>query len=90
MEPKSASGAPWEGEISLGNSPGAPPEVHHDFFRLRRPPGAIREPTGRAKLGSHVAVFVFSASGRLRGSDFGAILARFLSVVWSVFEAILK
>ena len=32
MEPKSASGAPWEGEISLGNSPGAPPEVHHEFF----------------------------------------------------------
>ena len=86
MEPKSASGAPWEGEISLGNSPGAPPEVHHEFFfRLRRPPGAIWEPPGRAKKGFHVALLVFSASGRLRGAileqfwlDFGAFFGAFL------------
>ena len=74
MEPKSASGAPWEGEISLGNSPGAPPEVHLEFFF-----------GSGAKKGFHVALLVFSASGRLRGAilepfwlDFGAFFGAFL------------
>ena len=84
MEPKSASGAPWEGEISLGNSPGGPRKFPM-IFRPRRPPGAILEASGKAKKGFHVAVFVFFASGRLRGAilesfwlDFGSILEGFL------------
>ena len=59
--------------------PEAPRKLTMNFFRLRRPPGAIWEPPGRPKKGFHVALLVFSASGRLRGAilepfwlDFGA------------------
>ena len=86
MEPKSASGAPWEGEISLGNSPGAPPEVHHEFFfgsgGLR---GRFGSPPGGQKKDFMLRSLFFSASGRLRGAilepfwlDLGSILERFL------------
>ena len=61
-----------------------------NFFRLRRPPGAIWEPPGRAKKGFHVALLVFSASGRLRGAILEPCWLDFWSVVWNVFEAILK
>ena len=89
MEAKSPSGPPWEGEISLGNSPGASPEVHHEFFFGPGPPGAIREPTGRAKLGSHVAVFVFPPPGG-SGERFGVIFARVWLDFGAFFGTILK
>ena len=65
--------------------PEAPRKFTMSFFRPRRPPGAIWEPSGGAKLGSHVALLVFSASGSLRGAilepfwlDFGAFFGAFL------------
>ena len=89
MEPKSASGAPWEGEISLGNSPGAPPEVHHEFFSAPEASGsdlgALRE--GKIRISCCGPCFF-----RLReapGIDFGAILARLWFDFGAVFEAIL-
>ena len=37
MEAKALPGTPWEGEISLGNSSGGPPEDNNEFFSA---PGA--------------------------------------------------
>ena len=68
MEPKSASGAPWEGEISLGNSPGAPPEVHHEFFSAPEASGSDLGAPREGKKRISFALLVFSASGRLRGA----------------------
>ena len=76
MEPKSTPGPSWEGEISLGTPPGAPPEDHNDFFRLRRPPGAIWEPSGKVKKGFLLHSLFFRSRGA-PGSDFGAIVGRF-------------
>ena len=59
MEPKSASGAPWEGEISLGNSPGAPPEVHHEFFSAPEASGSDSGAPRDPQKGFHVAVLVY-------------------------------
>ena len=82
MEPKSASGAPWEGENSLGNFPGGSPEVHHEiFFRLRRPPGAIWEPPGTAKKDFMLRSLFFpppGGSGERFWSHLGSISERFL------------
>ncbi len=65
--------------------PEPPRKFTMNFFRLRRPPGAIWEPPGTPKKGFHVALLVFSASGRLRGAilepfwlDFGAFFGAFL------------
>ena len=86
MEAKSASGAPWEGEISLGNSPGAPPEVHHEFFSAPEASGSdLGAPPGGQNKDFMLRSLFFPP-----GSDFGAILARFLSVFGSLFEAIWK
>ena len=43
MEPKAAPGTPWEGEISLGNFSGGPPEDNNEFFFG---PGGLRERLG--------------------------------------------
>ena len=66
MEPKSASGAPWEGEISLGKSPGGPPELHHEFFFGS---GGLRE-----RFGSPPILEPFWLDFR---AFFGAFLKRF-------------
>ena len=94
MEPKSASGAPWEGEISLGNSPGGPPEVHHEFFFGS---GGLRERFGSPPGGQNKDLMLRSlffsppgGSGERFWSHFGSILARFWSVFWSDFEVNLR
>ena len=84
MEPKSASGAPWEGEISLGNSPGAPPEVHHEFFSA---PEASGSGKGKQKGDFMLRSLLFRLRGA-PGSYFGAILARFGLEFEAAFEAI--
>ena len=88
MEPKSASGAPWEGEISLGNSPGGPPEVHHDFFSAPEASGSDLGALREGKIRISCCGPCFFASGRLRGAilkpfwlDFGSMLAQ----CWSGF-----
>ena len=90
MEPKSASGAPWEGEISLGNSPRAPPEVHHEFFFG---PAGLRErfgsPPGRQNS-DFMLRSLFFPPREAPGSDSGAILARCWLDFGAVFGAILK
>ena len=48
MEPKALPGTPWEGEISLGNFSGGPPEDNNEFFFGPGPPGASWEPPGEA------------------------------------------
>ena len=90
MEPKSASGAPWEGESSLGNSPGAPPEVHHDFFSAPEASGSDFGAPREAKKRISCCAPCFFRLREAPGSDFGVILGRFLDVFWNVFEAILK
>ena len=40
MEAKALPGTPWEGEISLGNSSGGPPEDTNEFFFG---PGGLQE-----------------------------------------------
>ena len=40
MEAKALPGTPWEGEISLGNFSGGPPEDNNEFFFG---PGGLRE-----------------------------------------------
>ena len=42
MEPQAAPGTPWEGEISLGNFSGGPPEDNNELFALR----VSRRPSG--------------------------------------------
>ena len=44
MEPKALPGTPWEGEISLGNFSGAPPEDNNEFFSAPGASGAFWEP----------------------------------------------
>ena len=51
MEPKAAPGTPWEGEISLGNFSGGPPEDSIEFWGAA---DASREPPGKAP-GAHLA-----------------------------------
>ena len=51
MEAKAAPGTPREGEISLGNFSGAPPE---DSFEFLGAADASREPPGKAP-GAHLA-----------------------------------
>ena len=87
MEPKSASGAPWEGEISLGNSPGGPPEVHHEFFFGS---GGLRERFGSPPGGQNKDFMLRSLFCPLPGSDFGAILARIWLHFGGFFGTILK
>ena len=86
MEPKSVSGAPWEGEISLGNSPGAPPEVHHEFFSAPEASGSDLGAPREGKIRSSCCAPCFSASGRLRG----AILAPFWIDVCAFLGTFLK
>ena len=46
MEPKALPGTPWEGEISLGNFSGGPPEDNNDFFSA---PGASGSALGASR-----------------------------------------
>ena len=76
MEPKALPGTPWEGEISLGNFSGGPPEHNNEFVfgpgglreRLGSLPGRLLEPTWRPR-------------GPRRPP--GAILAPFWEPKWS-------
>ena len=81
MEPKSASGAPWEGEISLGNSPGAPPEVHHEFCSAPEASGSdLGAPLGGQKKDFMLRSLFFpppGGSGERFWSHFGSIWERF-------------
>ena len=90
MEPKSASGAPWEGENSLGNSPGGPPEVHHDFFSAPEASGSDLGALRGGKIRISCCGPCFFRLREAPGSDFGAILARFWARFSKVFEAILR
>ena len=76
MGPKSAPGPSWEGEISLGTPPGAPPEITMNFFGS----GGLRErfgsPPGRSKKDFMLHSLFFRSRGA-PGSDLGAILGRF-------------
>ena len=57
MEPKAVPGTPWEGEISLGNFSGGPPEDNNEFFfgpgglreRFGSLPGSLLEPSWRPR-----------------------------------------
>ena len=49
MEPKALPGTPWEGEISLGNFSGGPPEDNCDFFSA---PGGSGSVLGASRGGS--------------------------------------
>ena len=90
MEAKSASGPPREGEISLGNSPGAPPEVHHEFFFGS---GGLRERFGSPPGGQNSDLMLrslfFPPPGG-SGERFGAIFARVWLDFGAFFGAILK
>ena len=94
MEPKSASGAPWEGENSLGNSPGGPPEVQHEFFSGS---GGLRERFGSPPGGPNKDLMLRSlffplpgGSGERFWKHFGSILELFWSDFWSDFEVNLR
>ena len=85
MEPKALPGTPWEGEISLGNFSGGPPEDNNEVFSAPGPPGAFWEPPGvapGAQLApkrapeasrSHFGT-IFGAKMEPRGLIFGAFL----------------
>ena len=69
MEPKALPGTPWEGEISLGNFSGGPPEDNNEFLGAA---DASREPPGKAP-GAHLAPKkVPEASGSEFGTQIGA------------------
>ena len=89
MEPKSASGAPWEGEISLGNSPGGPPEVHHEFFSAPEASGSDLGAPREGKIRISCCAPCFFRLREAPGSDFGAILARCWLDFGAFFGAIL-
>ena len=76
MEAKALPGTPWEGEISLGNSSGGPPEDNNEFFFG---PGGLRERFG------NIPGRLLEPSWRPRGPRRppGAILAPFLEPKWS-------
>ena len=90
MEPEAVPGTPWEGEISLGNSPGGPPEDHNDFlFGSEGLWERFGSPPGRQNKDFMLRSLFF----RLReapGIDFGAILARFGSGLGSILELFLE
>ena len=83
MEPKSASGAPWEGEISLGNSPGAPPEVHHEFFFG---PGGLRERFGSPPGGQKKEFMLRSLTFSLPGGSGEPFWSHCGSMLGSIFD----
>ena len=71
MEAKAAPGTPREGEISLGNFSGGPPEDSIEFFGAA---DASREPPGKAP-GAHLAPKrVPEASGSEFGTRSGATM----------------
>ena len=76
MEPKAAPGTPWEGEISLGNFSGGPPEDSNEFFFA---PGGLRERFGN--LPGRLLEPTWRPRGPRRPP--GAILAPFLEPKWS-------
>ena len=75
MEPKSPPGPSWEGEISLGNSPGDPPEDHNDIFGS----GGLRLREGM--FNAVLVVLPPGSSGERFWSHFGSLWAR----IWSGF-----
>ena len=93
MEAKAAPGTPWEGEISLGNFSGGPPEDSIEFLGAA---DASREPPGKAP-GAHLAPKrVPEASGSEFGTQigakmeppgliFGALFASFGTLVFNTF-----
>ena len=93
MERKAVPGTPWEGEISLGNFSGAPPEDINDFFRPLEAPGAFREPPGEAP-GAHLALKrALEASGSQFGTQIdakmeprGLIFEQLLAFISAVFS----
>ena len=85
MEPKALPGTPWEGEISLGNFSGGPPEDNNDLFRSREPPGASSEPPGEAP-GAQLAP---KRAPEASKSHFGTIWGAKMEPRGLIFEAFL-
>ena len=85
MEPKAVPGTPWEGEISLGNFSGGPPEDNNEFFRPRGPPGASWEPPGEAP-GAQLAP---KRAPEASKSHFGTIWGAKMEPRGLIFEACL-
>ena len=85
MEPKSASGAPWEGEISLGNSPGGPPEVRHDFFSA---PEASGSDLGALRGGQNKDLMLRSLFFSPPGGSGEPFWSHFGSILGSIFEGL--
>ena len=86
MEPKAAPGTPWEGEISLGNFSGGPPEDSNEFFfRPRGAPGAFWESPGEAP-GAHLAPKRAPEASR---SHFGTIFGAKMEPRGFIFQAFL-
>ena len=92
MEPKSAPGPFWEGEISLGTPPGAPPEDHNEFFSAPEASGsdlgALREGQKKDFMLHSLFFSLPGSSGERFWSHFGSILSRFWEASGSHFEAI--
>ena len=81
MEPKAAPGTPWEGEISLGNFSGGPPEDSIEFFGTA---DASREPPGKAP-GAHLAP---KRVPEAFGSEFGTQIGAKMEPPGLIFGAI--
>ena len=80
MMPKALPGTPWEGEISLGNFSGGPPEDNNEFFSA---PGASGSVLGPSRGGS------WSSVGA-RKSPRAKFLAPFGEPKWSPEASFLK
>ena len=81
MEPKALPGTPWEGEISLGNFSGGPPEDSIEFFGTA---DASREPPGKAP-GAHLAP---KRVPEVFGSEFGTQIGAKMEPPGLIFGAI--
>ena len=79
MEPKALPGTPWEGEISLGNFSGGPPEDNNEFVPA---PGGSGSVLGASRGGSWSPVGAQEAPEASR-SHFGTILGAKMVPKWS-------
>ena len=91
MEPEAVPGTPWEGEISLGNSPRGPPEDNNEFFfdpgglreRFGPPPGRLLEPSWRPRGPRRPPGAILAPFWHHLGSNFGGFLEHFGALFWS-------
>ena len=91
MEAKALPGTPWEGEISLGNSSGGPPEDNNEFFfgpgglreRFGNIPGRLLEPSWRPRGPRRPPGAILAPFWHHLGSNFGGFLEHFGALFWS-------